>query len=379
LLRSEETKEEFWMEVDRRKLDTTEKHQYFQETLQIHPEFQSLSEIETLISKFQLNEADLNIIFGKFKDQNQSLEFLDLIMESLIRLIFQKIAANQLKLEDSYRFSGATFTVGQFIHYPIKLYYDKMKMALSLKYIQLLKTNLVKTTEFSFKYELKIFLDLQRHVHLKSLIEQELVQKERQIEPSAIGDIWYLIFRVYYESQDLESFLQLPNILHEWKDIAEFELNNIRDSESIPSISKFKGVYGTVCHFFNNEIKNMYELVSLFVKEIEKTRKRSRDHGGDSTYRSNQFIHLFVPFFASYLHKLHQNTGSEEDYGVNLLSLCFKFSDMYKGFITVYEEMLEKYSLWAGSVKDVQDALDQIFLMRTAQNEEIPSSSTNLT
>ncbi|MHA1675073.1 MAG: hypothetical protein ACTSYI_15760, partial [Promethearchaeota archaeon] len=38
LLRSEETKEEFWMEVDRRKLDTTEKHQYFQETLQIHPE-----------------------------------------------------------------------------------------------------------------------------------------------------------------------------------------------------------------------------------------------------------------------------------------------------------------------------------------------------
>ncbi|MHA1672134.1 MAG: hypothetical protein ACTSYI_00775 [Promethearchaeota archaeon] len=49
---------------------------------------------------------------------------------------------------------------------------------------------------------------------------------------------------------------------------------------------------------------------------------------------------------------------------------------MYKGFITVYEEMLEKYSLWAGSVKDVQDALDQVALMRTVQNEEIPSSTT---
>jgi len=106
--------------------------------------------------------------------------------------------------------------------------------------------------------------------------------------------------------------------------------------------------------------------VTLFVREIEKIRKRARDRGNEPFSRSNQFIHLHldVPFFASYLNKLHQNTGSEEDYGVNLLSLSFKFVDMYKGFITVYEEMFEKYTLWVTQI---------------AQNEEIPQSPTNLT
>ncbi|MHA1518988.1 MAG: hypothetical protein ACTSRK_02280 [Promethearchaeota archaeon] len=376
LLRSEETKGEFWMEVDRRKLDSSEKHVYFQGFLQIYPKYQSHSEIEILISKFQLNEADLNVIYGNFRDQNKSLEFLDLIMEYLIKLIYQKISDNQLKLDESYTFSGAKFTIQQFIHYPIKLYYDKMKLAISLKYIELLKTNLAKTTEFSFKYELKVFLDLQLHNHLKSLITQELVQKERIIKPKATEDIWYLIFRVYYESQDLENFLQLPSLLPEWKEVAKFELNNIRDLESIPSITKFKGVYGLVCPFFDNDdIIITFDLVNLFVNELKKTMKRSQGRGVIPSSKSNQFIHLYVPYFASWLHKIHRSTGSEKDYSINLLLNCSESGEMFKGYTSVYEEILEQYSNWVNEendkTKDYRKRLDQIALMRTRENEKI--------
>lgn len=362
LLRSSETWNEFWSEIARRSLSPEEKRSILQEFIRKFEHMRTSQEIQTLVAKFGIDEVELGKIHSYFTKNNESIEFLDPILDAIIHIIYQKIHDNTLQLDDLYHFSGYNFKITQFIHFPINYYYDHMKLGYSLKYIQYLKTNLVKNTEFSFKYEIKIYLDLKQYSEVKSLIYEELVSKERQIDSK---ELWYLIFRVYYETKDLTSFLNLPTIDFDWRKIAEFEQSNLDDIESIPSLSKFKDVYAKVCPFFQNEIKGIYELVSLFIKEIEKGRNTTkRDEWAN-------FTHLYVPYFARWLHQVHRNTGSDEDFGLNLLYSCLNFSDLYKGFLTVYEEILEKYTEWNGPVEEIQNALNQIAQIRESQTNSI--------
>ncbi len=297
-------------------------------------ESRSKNELHAISTELKFDMKDWNNLLVITGDLRVIELFIDFLIEN-----FEPSQWNEKIIAQEQNGKGKS-SILEFLFYVIGIYFSRNYSQRCWDLIQKIRSNYGQVSDSIFGYEISILIRQSKHDQAINHIITEIKNHRRPIK---IKKIWYYIYRVFYEANQLQGFIELDynrdnrEWYFQWVKIAEISIAIKKGPENIPNFLKIRNSLEPILPIFKD-----IDVISIREKYLEILSNYLRTDSSDQVEKVYYYYHL-----AGLIYLLLSNPeslGLPRDYNANvLLEVCARpqVQGIYKDFPSVINEINE--------------------------------------